>query len=266
MFDEIRLQNSIKGKLESTKEKFRSYFLLLFTKELIRHSKEEFFELENTIRHKERRVMKILPKRNERRIMKIMPRKNTSSVIKNPDEEKYVLSLMNKYPRARHEEEFSDYTPQIFKTNINQQRKQIPENRIIHKKQYRPLFIPEAPLPPTVQYLQPSPTNILINLGKLEPLAQDPKVRTIECNGPDEPIIVKGSMGTRTTNIILNKNEINEVLLKFSQISKIPLSEGIFKIAAGRYVISAIVSEIVGSKFLIRKMAPQMPPSQMNYY
>jgi len=250
-------QNSIKGKLGSTSEKFRAYFLLLFTKELIKHSKEEFFELEHTIRKKERKLKReptipFIP-------AKIKPQ--------NKEEEKYILSLMNRRPIPRSEKDLLGPTPQKFNiAPIVKRQLEIPsqEPKPQHmpprKRPYRPLFIPEAPLPQDLQYIQPYPTNIPVNLGKLEPLALDPNVRTIECNGPDEPIIVKGNMGTRPTAIILNSTDINNILQSFSEASKIPLNEGIFKIAAGRYLLSAIISDVVGSKFIIRKMVPQMYP------
>ena len=53
MLDKKQSLNSSKGKLASTTEQFRSYFLLVFTKELIRNSTEDFFKLEDTIRKKE---------------------------------------------------------------------------------------------------------------------------------------------------------------------------------------------------------------------
>ena len=42
---------------------------------------------------------------------------------------------------------------------------------------------------------------------------------------------------------------------KFSVASKIPVNEGLFKAAIGNLIISAVVSDIVGIKFVIRKIA-----------
>ena len=109
-------------------------------------------------------------------------------------------------------------------------------------------------MPQTFQYLKPTPTNTEIDLGRLNAFAQDPLVKVIECNGPDENIIVHGSMGTKPTNIILKKEEIDEIIKRFAEAAKIPQDEGIFKAVFGKLILSAIISETVGSKFVIRKM------------
>lgn len=118
------------------------------------------------------------------------------------------------------------------------------------------LRIPEPKLPPRLQYLVPIPTNIQIDLGKLNRLLQDPTVISIECNGSDRPIMTNGRMGARKTDILLNKEEIDQIIKKISETAKIPINEGVYKIAVGRIILSAIVSETIGSKFIIRKMMP----------
>jgi len=116
------------------------------------------------------------------------------------------------------------------------------------------LRIPEPILPFTFQYLHPYPTPKEIDLGKLNPLVGDSLVRVIECNGEDEPLVVEGNMGRKITRIILSKEEIEEIIKRFSEEGKIPVRQGIYKIVVGRLIFSAIVSEIVSTKFIIRKM------------
>jgi hypothetical protein len=120
-------------------------------------------------------------------------------------------------------------------------------------KQVR-LLIPESNFPVHLQYIKPVPVNKEIELGKINPLIRDPLVKIIECYGPGENITVQGDMGTKRTGIILNKGEIDDIIQRFSKETKIPVQEGIFKVVAGRFIFLAIVSEIVGSKFIIRKM------------
>lgn len=126
----------------------------------------------------------------------------------------------------------------------------IPQKQIFHEM----INIPEPRLPPQLQYLQPTPTEIDLDLEKLNQLIKDPAVKSIICPGEDEKIIVKGIMGTKPTNITLTKNEIENIIEKFSNLSKIPFQEGIFRVAMGRLIMSAIVSNIISSKFIIRKM------------
>ena len=114
--------------------------------------------------------------------------------------------------------------------------------------------IPELILPPTVQYLRPVPIPIEVNLKKLTPLVRDPLVRIIECNGPNENVVVIGTMGRKKTGTVLNKEEIDEIIKTFSEATKIPINEGIFKVVFGKLILSAIVSDVIGSKFIIKKM------------
>jgi type IV secretory pathway ATPase VirB11/archaellum biosynthesis ATPase len=79
-------------------------------------------------------------------------------------------------------------------------------------------------------------------------------VKNIECSGPDEKIIVSGAMGRKPTSITLSKEQIDEIIERFSQATRIPVSEGIYKVVHGNLILSAIVSEIIGSKFIIKKM------------
>jgi len=128
----------------------------------------------------------------------------------------------------------------------------------------RVLKIPAPRLPARLQYLRPIPTNIKIDLGRLNFLINNPLVKSIECGGSDQNIIVNGTKGTKKTNIILSKKEIDEIIMKFSQSSKIPIQEGVFKVAVGRLIFSAIVSKVISSKFMIQKMTNPgtmpMPP------
>jgi len=66
-------------------------------------------------------------------------------------------------------------------------------------------------------------------------------------------------MGIKKTNIRLSKGEIDQTIEKFSQAKKIPIHEGILKIAAGRLVLSAIISDVIDSKFIIKKMSYSAP-------
>lgn len=242
MLEESKTVNSSIGKLAKTSQEFRKFFLLRFTKELIKQSKiEEFFALEHELKKKEKskRFLKDF-KENEK------------------EQDDFILSLMHRGPRPVKEEKLG-FPPQIFKTLSR-------PTPIPLRRPTGVLRIPEYQLPQRLQYLQPTPTNIQIDLGILNGLAQDPNVRIMECNGPDEKIIVKGNMGTKTTKIVLGKEGINDILQRFSQVSKIPIQEGVIKIVVGKFILSAIISEVVGSKFIIRKMTQQMvPPRPMGF-
>jgi hypothetical protein len=66
-------------------------------------------------------------------------------------------------------------------------------------------------------------------------------------------VVVTGTMGTKPTDIILSKEDIDRVINKFSEVSKIPATEGIFRVIVGNLILSAIISGVIGSKFVIKK-------------
>jgi len=122
------------------------------------------------------------------------------------------------------------------------------------RKQNRVIRIPRPKIPPGFEYLKPTPTNVQIDLGKLNPLIKDPLVKVVECIGPDENILVEGTMGTKKTKIILSKYDIDQIIERFSTTARIPVHEGIFKVAVGKLILTAIISGVIGSKFIIQKM------------
>lgn len=117
-----------------------------------------------------------------------------------------------------------------------------------------PLVIPKTFLPLRFQYLKPTSTKIDIDLRKLNPYVRDPLVGEIECSGANQKIIVSGTMGRKKTNLSLSREEIEDVINKFSEVSKIPVQEGLFKVVVGNYIFSAIVSNLITSRFVIKKI------------
>jgi len=195
---------------------FKKLFLLHFTKELIRHSTEgEFLQLQTLVKQQSK-----------------------------GEEEELIRSIKINSPekRAKRLEKDLDFN-KIFKGM---------KSKLFLQK--RTLTIPEPTLPSHLQYLKPVPSNIQINLEKLNPLIKDPAVKFIECNGPDEHIIVRGGMGTKPTNIVLGKEEIDKIIKTFSQLSRIPTHNGVYRVVVGRLILSSIISDVVGTKFTIKKI------------
>lgn len=199
----------------------RKYFLIEFTRKLIRaSSKEDFFELKTFVEEDE--------KEKQEKIEKPL----TNEAFTKKIEEK-----VGAFPRLKRIEEGKPPIP-----------KRLPRRRLI---------IPEYRLPPTFQYLKPTFTRVDIDLGKLNPLLKDSMVREIQCNGPEKKVVVKGAMGTKESTITLTKEDVESILEAFSKTAKIPIHGGITKIVVGNLVLSAITSEVIESKFIIKKMLPE---------
>lgn len=207
--------------LKNTSQNFRKKFLLKFTEELLRNSAPiDVYKLEKTLQEK--------PHQN-------IQKAQIKNILRKKQEER--AKLLNK-PNSL---------------------EKFPEKKSIlgffKKPQKRILRIPQTRIPHRMEYLKPSSSEVYMDLGKLNPLIQDPMIKDIECHGQDKNIIIKGTMGTKTSKIILNKEEIDYVIEQFSQVSKIPIQEGFFKVAVGKMILSAIVSKVADSKFLIKKIS-----------
>lgn len=125
------------------------------------------------------------------------------------------------------------------------------------EQQLLPLSI-ETPQQEVVQSIkpeyQPKPQELF--LGKIEPILQDPLIQSIECPGPGKNILVNKYGKINVTKVMLAREEINEIITNFSNLSQIPLLDGILKAAVGNLMISAVTSDIVGSRFILNRINP----------
>lgn len=103
---------------------------------------------------------------------------------------------------------------------------------------------------------QPKPQEL--NLGKIEPILQDPIVQTIECPGPGKNILVNKFGKVNVTKLTLTKEEIDGIINNFAKLAHIPLVDGILRAAVGDMMISAVTSEIVGSRFILNRINPNI--------
>ncbi len=103
------------------------------------------------------------------------------------------------------------------------------------------------------------------NLGKVNFLIQDPRVTVIECPGPGKFILARTSGQTSMTKISLIQDEIQQILQKFSEQTRIPIISGLFKAAVGNLVVTAVISDLIGSRFIITKITPRFILEQQGY-
>ena len=204
--------------IKQTSKEFRILFLKKFATELIKNSSTaEAIAIKQRLR--ERIKENIEKKQDERKLQQML-------------EKREIIEELEDIP---------------LKEKIKNKVKQIPQ---------RFKFIQNR-IPQTIKDILPKPTSEQLNLEKLNPFITDPTVTLIECSGPNTHVSVKRIRGeTRTTNVKLTEQEINKIIKTFSRAAKIPTDQGIFKAAAGKLIISAIISDIVGSNFLITKINP----------
>ncbi|HLD55795.1 MAG TPA: hypothetical protein VJB35_06050 [Candidatus Nanoarchaeia archaeon] len=225
---------------DSNSQEYRTFFLKQFTRQLIKNSGTGYiFSYEHLIQKKEAKEeheKKKLVSVAEQEIY--LPKKEKIKQVVHRFEVKKIL------PFEKQEEPFFPRPQKMIQ----------PTNIAIQPS--RKLVIPQTRLPEYLQHIKPIPSQTQINLKKLNKLVNDPMVQYIECIGENENILVNGKMGLRKTEIILDREEISEIIDIFSEAARIPVSEGIFRVAVGKLILSAIVSDVVSTKFTIQKMNP----------
>ncbi len=234
-------------------EKFKRFFFLEFTKELIRnYSPEDILKLKEIL--EKERELKFRQEKTKTKVKDIIESKEKR-------EEQIIEEMRPSITKSKNLSfALSEEQPRIFSAH-KKTEKAIPQKErrtenINPFKELR-LIIPETKFPPHLQYIRPVKMNKELDLGKLNPFIQDFAVKIIECYGSEQNLLVRGNMGVKKTGLILTKEEITEIIKKFSEETKIPVHEGIFKVVAGKLIFLAIISDILGSKFIIRKMGEE---------
>lgn len=161
------------------------------------------------------------------------------------------ISILSKRKQIFHRAKVPEKIPIPVRKQLIFQKQIFPTPPQTQQKQtYQPSYIPTQIQPE----FQTRPE--LSVLEKLEPLLKDNSIQSIECPGPGKNILIKRYNKINVTRISLNQSEITNIINNFSQKARIPMVGGILKAAVGDLVISAIVSEFVGSRFIINKITP----------
>jgi hypothetical protein len=184
----------------------------------------------------------------------------TKNLIENSRRDKIIeLNQKEKIAMPREINQISKLkTPKKIMPTQNRIQKNFPQQKIIPQGHNQFLTIPKQKIPPRFQDINPTPTRSGIDLGKLNQIINNPMTQAVECDGQNTFIKVISKDGRKSeTQIILTKEEIDKIIETFSQLTKIPKVEGVYKVASGNLILMAVVSEVVGSKFVIKKIAPQ---------
>ena len=231
----------------------RIIFLKKFTDELIISFLEE---------EKIKKEIKIEKLRKEFIEPNISPEQAFRKIIRTPvvpahiSEKKEIKQAIFKNVLPKKTEKKLYANPLIQRMVINKYPNKLSLNKEKSILMYQPFSIyPKEPSPLQTFELESQQRPEGFNLGKVDLLLKDPLIKIIECEGPDKELIIKKNGRMYTTKIIMNPAEIKEVLDSFSKEARIPVIIGVFKAVVGDLMISALVSDVVGSKFIITKMS-----------
>ncbi len=119
------------------------------------------------------------------------------------------------------------------------------------EQQMPKIEMPEKP--ETAVLLQKGQVQFLTSNEKVDSLLNDDAIRIIECSDGILRVNTGSGKGNEETGFRLDEQEIKEIIKKFSEKARIPLAGGIFKASIGNLMINAIISDAIGSRFLIIK-------------
>lgn len=153
----------------------------------------------------------------------------------------------------------SDLVPKFSEKVVNQQMREkiIPFRR----QNFAPRVIPPKNTGMTPSIMAPPKMLSTIQVpvddyGRINNLLNDNSVSSIECSGPAKKVMIMRYGQRQTTNIELSIKEIRDILDKIADKAHVPLLEGVFRAAVENFSINAVISEIVGTKFIIKKNTP----------
>ncbi|MFH1238095.1 MAG: hypothetical protein ABIH79_02570 [archaeon] len=174
-----------------------------------------------------------------------------------------LLSIMDRAPMEQ--------KPIVIKAPVKQMPILLPPKQFIEKQTLSPpqmIHHREIPAPVSPPRQMQQISNQIIapyiqvgiesgqDYGRIKPLLDDPMISLIECSGAGEPVMILRAGQKQLTRITLSPDEIKRILQEISDNAHIPLLEGVFRASVGNFSINAIISDMVGSRFVIRKQTP----------
>lgn len=249
---QIQIQENIRREkeieVEKLKQKFKSYSDRKIKKESridVRESIKKSIEKSKIIEkeHITPTVLQPIIKKEKIIIQEKIPAPKKTLEIPAKKEELLLSIRTKQIPKDIKK----NYAPQ---TNKKEERTVLAISEIKEKKEQREKYNP------SVSYLL---TTGEINFGKISVFINDPSIISIECEGSKRPIIIKKRDQLLTTKIKLEDVEIDNIIYGFSERARIPVIEGLLRARVNFLQISAVVSSIVSSRFIITKM-PIIPP------
>jgi hypothetical protein len=91
-------------------------------------------------------------------------------------------------------------------------------------------------------------------LGSLIYLLSDSSVSSLECPGPGKPIVLNKSGNMENSSMTFSQDDIKAVMDEISRKTGQKFDSGFVKAAIGNFIVSAVISDFVGTRFVIQKL------------
>ena len=112
-----------------------------------------------------------------------------------------------------------------------------------------------APQPQITNQQQFNSSIQQLSLDKIKNILLRQEVFSVECPGPGKPLVIVSRGISNIANVTLTDEEISILMKDISQKTRIPLVTGLFKAVLGNLLITAVISDFVGTRFIIQKRA-----------
>ncbi len=182
---------------------------------------------------------------------------------KKPIQDEIQKTLFSNSQKIKDRERGMPLQPSPFNLNIPNkiQQKHIIPNIPLPKKQFNlaPKLEIKSPIPLPQRLPEKSfdLSDQKINLGKINSVLGDPSVFSVESPGPGKNLIINRGGQIMPSSIALTKQEIDLIMNELSDKTRIPLiSGGVFRAAFQDVIMTAVVSDYIGTRFLIQKRTP----------
>ena len=149
-----------------------------------------------------------------------------------------TLELIKAYKRIYN---FSTIKVLAKDSTVNLLRK---KNEIPHSQSSKPVKHPGYKIPIKKEKY---------NLNTIRSILKDPIVFSLECPGENRPIIINRSGIITISNVILSKDEIDTMMKEISEKTRIPMQKGVFKALFEDFLVIAVLSDYIGTRFVIQK-------------
>jgi hypothetical protein len=129
--------------------------------------------------------------------------------------------------------------------------------------QPKQMIPPQMPMPmpsPSAQSSVPGVSLKQLDLGKIAEIIRDPTVISVESPGPGKNLLINKHGVIQAAPMVLVKEEIESIMNDISDKTRIPLIPGLFKVVLNDVLVIAVISEFVGTRFLVQKRMPFQSP------
>jgi len=125
--------------------------------------------------------------------------------------------------------------------------------------------IPVKPIMPAVP--QMPPIQKIPIMDRLNRIFSDPAVQALNCPGPNKNILITKMGRIQASQTSFTEQEIRDFMSELSEKTKIPLIPGLIKVIFQNLIITSVVSEFIGTKFIAerRQQGPLQAPARVQF-